>query len=74
MAATLITAPQNYNFTRNPIWIVLETDQMSGVSAPYTVDVDNLRCHVEVWRDVLAGEEKLGSISGIYIRRINGSL
>lgn len=59
MASTLTIEPHDNNLTRNPIWIEVESDHMTG-AGPYTPDVDNLSCHVEVWRDVGAGEEMLG--------------
>ena len=59
MAATLILEPAEKNMIRNPIWVTIETDQMSGAEPPYTIDQDNLSCVCEVWHDPLAGDPVL---------------
>lgn len=66
MASSLVTSPAPHNLTRNPIFVTLESDHMTGGSAPYSSDVDNLSAHVEVWRDTDSGEEKLGTLRGPY--------
>lgn len=66
MASTLVTPPAEYNLTRNPIYITLESDEFTGASAPYTPAQDNLSAHVEVWRDIAGGEEKLITIKSPY--------
>lgn len=58
MASSIVTPPAEYNLTRNPLFVTLESDNFTGAEAPFT-PATNLRCHLEVWRDVGAGEENL---------------
>lgn len=66
MASTLVTPPLDRSLTRNPIYITLKTDEMSGAAPEYVPDQENLSCRVEVWRDVPAGEEQLAVLRSPY--------
>lgn len=66
MASNIVTPPDEYNLTRNPIFVVLDSDNFTGAEAPYTPSQPNLSCYLEVWRDVPGGEEKLAPIQGPY--------
>ncbi len=67
MASSIVTAPGAQNLARNPIWVTLESDHMAGASPPYVPDVDNLSCHLEVWRYIPVDvEERLALLSGPY--------
>lgn len=67
MASTLTTAPPARSLVRNPTYVTLETDEMSGGSPPYSQDQENLSCHLEVWRDISGGgEEQLGVLRSPY--------
>lgn len=69
MAATLITAPLNYNLTRNPIYVTLESDKFSGASAPFSPTEENLSARLEVWRSLtgdFATEEMLARLRAPY--------
>lgn len=57
MAASLVTPPAEKNMIRTPIYITIESGQMSGAEAPYTLDQDNLKCVCEVWYEPLAGDD-----------------
>lgn len=59
MASTLITAPSEHSFTRNPIWVTIESDLFTGSAGAYVPSEDNLSCRLEVWRDTDSGEEML---------------
>jgi len=59
MAASLVTAPAERNMIRTPIYITIESGQMSGTEAPYTADQDNLYCVCEVWEDPPSGDPVL---------------
>lgn len=59
MAASLVTAPAERNMIRTPIYITIESGQMSGTEAPYTADQDNLYCVCEVWDEPLTGDPVL---------------
>lgn len=66
MASTLITAPQEYNLTRNPIYVTLESDSFTGSAGAYVPSEDNLSCRLEVWVDTSSGEEMVGRLKAPY--------
>jgi len=69
MASTIVTPPDAYSLIRNPVYVTLETDEMTGGSAPYTPAQDNLSCRLEVWRQLTAGfatEEMLARLRAPY--------
>lgn len=48
MASVITTPPAAKMLTRNPMYVTLESDKMSGSEAPYTPDEPNLTCRLEV--------------------------
>jgi hypothetical protein len=66
MASTLITGPNARAFTRNPIWVVIESDLFTGSPGAYVPDEDNLSCRLEIWRDTDGGEEMLERLMAPY--------
>lgn len=60
MASSLIQTPQSVSLDQDPIWIIIETDEITSG----TPDQENLSCYVEVWDATL--DEKMVSLNASY--------
>lgn len=54
--STLISSPASLIFSRDPAFYRIESEKMSGVSAPYDADEPNLSCYIRVEQQNSAGE------------------
>jgi len=59
MAVSIVSNPNPYCFSLNPMIFEIESTLFSGASAPYTPDEDNLYCYVEIYQKVNGGDDVL---------------
>lgn len=46
---SIIQKPLDFNFSEDPIYLIVESDKFVGGDAPYTATESNLSCYLEVW-------------------------
>ncbi|HZV71650.1 MAG TPA: hypothetical protein VFG10_18995 [Saprospiraceae bacterium] len=66
MPSTIITAPNPYNLTRNPIFVTVESSEFTGSAGAYIPSQPNLSCRLEIWRVDSGGDVLIDTLRGPY--------